>query len=217
MPKLIDLTGQRFGRLTVVSRADDVFTSGGNRKVTWMCICDCGKRVVVLSANLRNGHTKSCGCISAEILQKRNVVHGYCYSKLYEVWKGMKARCLNPTHMYYENYGGRGVEVCEEWEQDFLVFRDWAIENGYQEGLTIDRKDGAKGYTPENCRWVPMKTQNNNKRNNHLISFRGETHTLAEWAEITGINRSAITDRLVRGWPLERVLTEPVHAKFRNK
>ena len=122
----------------------------------------------------------------------------------------MKKRCYNePTDNYYL-YGGRGIEICPEWKEDFQTFYDWAINNGYDETLTIDRIDSNDMYSPENCRWSDNTEQQRNKRNNRLITFNGETHCLAEWAEITGINRSTISDRIDKyDWPIERALTEP--------
>ena len=122
MGNLIDLTGQRFGRLVVIGRGADYLTSGGHKFARWRCKCDCGNIVLVKSVHLRNGITKSCGCISAELLEKRNRVHGMRYTKLYEVWKGMKSRCENPKHIGFKDYGGRGISVCEEWRDDFLQF-----------------------------------------------------------------------------------------------
>ena len=171
MGNLIDLTGQRFGRLVVIGRGADYLTSGGHKFARWRCKCDCGNIVLVKSVHLRNGITKSCGCISAELLEKRNRVHGMRYTKLYEVWKGMKSRCENPKHIGFKDYGGRGISVCEEWRDDFLQFYEWAVGHGYADGLTIDRIDNEKGYSPENCRWVTRAFQNAHKRNNHLIEF----------------------------------------------
>ena len=213
MGKLIDLTGQRLGRLVVIERATDHVTSGGHRFVCWRCKCDCGNTVVVKGASLRYGITKSCGCISAELLDQRNTIHGMSHTKLYEVWKGMKSRCENPNHVGFKDYGGRGISVCEEWRDDFRQFYEWAIVHGYMDGLTIDRVDNIEGYSPKNCRWVTQAFQNTHKRNNHLISFSGQTHTLAEWARITGIDRTAILDRLKRGWSIARALTEKSNKK----
>lgn len=213
MGNLIDLTGQRFGRLVVIGRGADYLTSGGHKFARWRCKCDCGNIVLVKSVHLRNGITKSCGCISAELLEKRNRVHGMRYTKLYEVWKGMKSRCENPKHIGFKDYGGRGISVCEEWRDDFLQFYEWAVGHGYADGLTIDRIDNEKGYSPENCRWVTRAFQNAHKRNNHLIEFSGQIHTLAEWARLTGIDHTVILDRLKHGWQIARALTEKIHKK----
>jgi len=137
-------------------------------------------------------------------------------SKLYSVWCNMRKRCLSPSSKNYEQYGGRGITICEEWS-DYNIFREWALSNGYvlsaASGLcTLDRIDNEKGYSPENCRWTTHKNQQRNKRNNNRISFRGETHCLTEWAEITGISRNTLNSRYRGGWPPETMLTaKPTH------
>lgn len=133
--------------------------------------------------------------------------HGESRSKLYFVWNDMKSRCNDSNAKAYKHYGGRGIKVCEEWERSFVCFRNWAFKNGYKQGLTLDRKDVNKGYNPENCRWTTMKIQSNNKRNNRLITYNQETHTISEWSEITGIGKDTIRYRLNAKWPVEDVLT----------
>lgn len=161
MAKLIDLTGQRFGRLTVIERVEN------NRRgqARWLCRCDCKKEIVVTSSNLRCGHTNSCGCFKLD----SSVTHKGSKTRLYRVWVGMRERCNNPNSSRFSDYGGRGITVCAEWQHDFSAFRDWAIANGYDETAphgtcTIDRIDNDKGYFPENCRWVTSKEQNANQR-----------------------------------------------------
>jgi Fic family protein len=118
----------------------------------------------------------------------------------------MKERCCNPKSKSYKNYGLRGIDICEEWKQDFMSFYNWAIANGYSEELTIDRIDNNKGYAPDNCRWVNKYIQNNNTRRNRKIHCFGETHTVSEWAMITGINRNTINSRLNKGLSPEKIL-----------
>ena len=130
-----------------------------------------------------------------------------CDKHLYWVWSAMKARCNNPNDRCYQNYGGRGIRVCEAWESS-RMFMEWALANGYRHGLTIDRIDNNKGYSPDNCRWVDAKTQARNKSDNRYVTFNGETHCLSEWSEITGIRSSVLKHRLNSGWPLERAFTE---------
>ena len=159
MSKAIDLTGQRFGRLTVIER------KGSKAKnVTWLCQCDCGNQTIVRGTNLNSGHTTSCGCLRNELC----FVHGKYHTRLHYVWSSMKTRCYNPKDEHYARYGSRGITVCDAWRNDFQAFYDWAIANGYDENAprgkcTIDRIDNDKGYYPDNCRWADMKTQNNNK------------------------------------------------------
>lgn len=168
MSAFIDLTGQRFGLLTAINRMG----RDNNNSVVWLCKCDCGKEVTVRSYSLRSGNTKSCGCLmlsSSSRLGKKSKIHGESHARLYAVWRGMKRRCYCPRHKYFKDYGGRGIQVCEEWRDNYQAFRDWAYANGYDEmapkgQCTIDRIDCNSNYTPENCRWVDMKTQRHNRR-----------------------------------------------------
>lgn len=119
-------------------------------------------------------------------------------TKLQRVYSTMKERCYNPNHVKYKNYGARGITICEEWRKSFSNFRDWAYANGYQEGLSIDRIDNNKGYCPENCRWVSMLVQANNKTTNRIIEINGETHTMSEWSRISGIGVATIWARITK-------------------
>lgn len=165
-----DITGQRFGRLVAVERAG----RNRERKAMWKCVCDCGNEIVCSGKALRSGNTKSCGCLRLDNLRAASMVHGLCHKRLYLVWRTMKSRCYNPNHKNYSQYNGRGIGICEEWRKDFQAFYNWAMANGYDENApqgkcTIDRIDNNKGYSPDNCRWVDMKVQNNNTRKNRKV------------------------------------------------
>jgi len=166
MGKIIDLTGQRFGRLEVIER----HPGGGHKQhVMWRCICDCGKQTTVNGYSLRSGATTSCGCYGREQASETNKKHGGSRrERLYRVWCSMRNRCENPYDKNYEYYGGRGIKVCAEWA-DYAAFREWALSNGYNPDAphgqcTLDRIDVNRGYCPDNCRWVDMKAQANNRR-----------------------------------------------------
>lgn len=206
MPKLIDLSGQRFGRLTVIRRAG---SSHGH--ATWLCKCDCGNEHITSANYLKQGHTTSCGCRNQEVRRKRYLVHGESKgNRLYRIWQAMKRRCYNPKAAFYKDYGGRGIKVCDQWMHDFPAFRDWALANGYADNLTIDRIDEEGSYCPENCRWATAKQQVNNRRITKRLTYNGKTQSLSEWADATGIAHATIEGRLKRGWSIERALTEPV-------
>lgn len=160
MSKINDLTGQKFGRLTVVN----YYGSDKNGRALWLCKCDCGNIKVIRGNSLLSKLTVSCGCYNKEHAKKIHSKHNMSDSKLYKVWHGMKTRCYNKNFMYYYNYGGRGITICDEWKNDFKIFYNWAIKNGYKEGLTIDRINNDGNYEPNNCRWITRAEQNRNQR-----------------------------------------------------
>ena len=196
------LAGQRFGRWTVLRELEQRNPHGD---VVYECLCDCGSVRVVTGSSLIHGRSKSCGCLKRK--------HGGTHSRLYKIWKTMKDRCYSVNRTNYPHYGGRGITVCDEWKNDFSVFRDWALSNGYTEELTLDRIDVNGNYCPENCRWATWLEQKNNMRTNRHVECNGESHTVAEWSRITGIPYTVLIGRLQRGWEIERALTEPFHSE----
>ncbi|KAF6620594.1 hypothetical protein HFE03_08050 [Paenibacillus sp. EKM102P] len=193
MGVVVDITGNKYGRLFVLNMSR-IF----KHKAMWLCICDCENTVEVSGSDLRSGHTRSCGCYHKDIVTK----HGLRSTKLNSVRSAMIDRCYNIKNSNYYNYGGRGIKVCDEWlnkEKGLLDFYNWAMDNGYKEGVSIDRINNNGNYCSENCRWVDMKTQLNNRRNNRLVTIGGETKTVSQWAEVAGIGTSTIDFRLRSG------------------
>ena len=186
--KKIILTGSKFGKLTVLEKC-----KGSKCK----CICDCGKVIYVRNDHLRRGETKSCGCLKH---LGNNTKHGKSRIKLYSVFTSIKSRCYNENDQAYKNYGSRGIVVCDEWKDDFEAFYNWAINNGYQENLTIERVNVNGNYEPANCQWVDMKTQQNNKRNNVYLTYDCKTQTIMQWSEELNIPYYVIYQRHRKGW-----------------
>lgn len=210
MGKRIDLTGKKFGRLTVI----EFYGLGRWNNALWKCKCDCGKETIVSGRALRSGNTKSCGCYNREQSTNRivslNKKHGMTNTRLFRIWSGMHSRCYNPKTNNYQLYGGRGIYICEEWLKDFRSFEKWAHENGYKDNLSIDRIDNDGPYSPDNCRWATSKEQCNNRRSNKVLFAFGESKTLEEWAEIVGISSDTISKRLNSGrYSVEEAISEP--------
>lgn len=207
MSKRIDLTGQRFGRLIVIKNE----AIDESRKC--LCLCDCGNEKVINRYSLLNGDTRSCGCLHREIFKKITTKHGQSNTKIYNIYNKMINRCNNPKDKKYSIYGGRGITVCDEWLNSFEAFFEWAIKNGFKENTTqkecsLDRIDVNGNYEPDNCRWATAKQQANNKRNNHFLTYQGETHTICEWGDITGLSPRLIESRIVKhNWSAEKALT----------
>lgn len=201
--KFQDLTGQKFGRLTVIERVEDHVKPSGRRATQWLCKCDCGNKIIVRASNLKSGHTNSCGCLNKERVKETSTKHRMSHSRIYNIWSHMKQRCLDKNSNDYNDYGGRGINVCNEW-LEFEPFCKWSTENGYNDSLTIDRINVNGNYEPSNCRWVSMKTQQNNKRNNNYITYDGKTQTLTQWSEELNINYDTLNSRISRGWSIDR-------------
>lgn len=219
MGKVKDISGMVFNEWTVIKE------TGRNRSggAMFLCRCSCGKEKIVDGRSIRSGASKNCGHNRLEKALKMAVKavtkHGGKRERLYGVWSGMRDRCNNENSRFYHRYGGRGIKVCDEWDSSYENFRNWAMNNGYDPTLpkgscTIERVDNDREYSPDNCVWTSSKKQCNNRGNNHIIEFGGESHTIAEWSELTGIRKDTLRRRIcVYGWDVERALTEPPRNK----
>lgn len=200
MTKIEDLTGQKFGYWTVIERAEN---HPSTRSVQWLCECECGTQRVIRASALKRGETKSCGCHKNDY----NRIHGGKGTRLYECWRQMRYRCENPNNQAYAYYGGRGITVCDEWH-DFRNFQKWAMENGYDDSLTLDRIDVNGNYEASNCRWANKKVQMNNRRNTKHYKVGGKSLTMSEWSQLTGIPRSTIYNRIRKGIAFEEAIKQ---------
>lgn len=181
------------------------------KKNLWLCKCDCGNEKVVAVDKLHSGNTKSCGCLQREVHRKCRMTHGKSDTKLYLVWREMITRTENQNAERYGIYGGRGISICGEWHNDFQLFYDWAIQNGYKEGLTIDRIDVNGNYEPDNCRWITPYEQSRNLRKNVRITYSGKTMILKDWAKEIGIDYHTLWQRIRKsGWTVEEAFETPV-------
>lgn len=214
MAKFQDLTGQRFGRLTVIERAENG-RCGGKAVTKWLCRCECGTEKIIEGHSLKRGRTKSCGCLNDEKREKNlkpdaGKTHGMSGTRLYKCWRGMLDRCYG-NDAEHDSYKRRGISVCDEWRNGFEAFCEWAMMNGYDDSLTLDRIDNNGNYEPSNCRWATVEQQMNNMSTNHRVTCRGETYTIAEWSKISGINASTIWIRLEKGVDAETAIFSPSH------
>lgn len=208
-----DYTGQKIGYWTVIKRAQK--SENLREQATyWLCRCDCGNIKAVSATVLKRGLTREqpIGCKSCA--HRGRIIHGYCsrltYGKrLSEIRTGMIKRCYNPKFKQFYNYGGRGITVCNEWLNSSKSFYDWAVTNGYDKSLSLDRIDNNKGYSPENCRWVTRNVQSRNTRRNIMLTYNGETMCVADWAVKLGVSRGMLEGRMARGWSIERMLSTP--------
>jgi hypothetical protein len=202
----VNLTGQKFGMLSVLSEAPK---QGG--KSYWLCRCDCGGTHTVAVSHLRSGAIGHCGCVKRARFIRFATKHGHSRLPEFQVWLDMRKRCSNPRDKAYKNYGARGITVCERW----AAFENFLEDMGRRPIKTaIDRIDNDKGYSPDNCRWVSHTDNCNNRRNNIFIEYGGQRRTLSEWARHLGINQSTLYDRLRRkNWPVERALSEPSQSR----
>ena len=202
---LNDLTGQKFGRWLVVERSSVI---GHNNM--WRCICDCGTEKDVRGSSLTGGISTSCGCWRKESVGNRARKHGDAGNRLYAIWDSMRQRCNNPNCHAYHNYGGRGISICDEWS-DYAAFRRWAYESGYSElaargKCTLDRMNVNEGYSPDNCRWVDMKAQSQNRRDSILLEYNGQCMALSDWADKVGLDYTTLWKRYRQGLSPEDIL-----------
>lgn len=191
MGKFNDLTGQRFGKLTVIKRVG----SDCHKNALWLCECDCGSgTTIVPGTKLVLGKIKSCGCYRSNVLATIHKKYFDPWVKYLAIHKlgAMKARCYDRSREDYPRYGGRGITICDEWLNDPLLFAKWSLENGYKPGLSIDRIDNNKGYSPDNCRWIPLNKQSSNRRICRYLIVNNEAKTIGEWADIIGVHRSGL-------------------------
>ena len=201
MAKGPDHIGARFGRLTVIGRAE----SDKNGNSRWHCVCDCGNKSTPLGQSLRSGVTVSCGCYAVEVNRARTTTHGVSSTAAYKAWHGMIQRCTNPSHHKWPRYGGRGIKVCEQW----LTYEGFVADMGARpDGMTIDRINNDGNYEPGNCRWATQLTQGNNRGNNRVVEIGGESLTMSEAVRKAGLNLSTVRWRLRNGWPIEKAITQ---------
>ncbi|MDR0472139.1 MAG: hypothetical protein LBH43_00460 [Treponema sp.] len=201
-----DLTGMKVGRLTVL------YYSHSNRYAYWRCHCECGQETIVRSSHLIAGLVKSCGCVNSEtgrqtikFAQNTRRTHDESRSRLHIIWTNMKQRCGNKNNVGYKDYGGRGIKICHEWENDYISFRDWALSNGYADNLSIDRINNDGNYEPSNCRWASKEIQSNNQRRNVFLTYNNETKTITQWAKEFGISRTTFFRWLNQGKTIEEI------------
>jgi len=202
--------GDRFGRWTILEVLGYRIYAGGKHLREYRAQCDCGAIRILLRHNLLQGRTLSCGCLKPALQQVLQTTHGDYKTRLYGVWTQMKERCSNPHHTSFNRYGGRGITVCEEW-QDYPTFRDWANANGYEPGLKLDRKDNDGPYYPTNCRWVDNFTQQQNTSWNVNITAFGETKCASEWRRDPRclVSQMTIKARMAAGMDAETAMSTP--------
>lgn len=208
---VIDRTGHKIGRLTVITRGpNQVFDT--YVVTNWLCECECGNRIMVRGHSLAKaargkGGTQSCGCFLRDSVAKRSTKHGKQSSRVYKIWQMMLQRCENPKHTGFSYYGGRGIQVCDRWHD----FNNFLADMGEPPPrYTLDRIDVNGNYEPSNCKWASRREQSNNRRNNTLITFDGETHTIANWARLKNLTKGALITRISNKWPLEKALNTPL-------
>lgn len=192
-----DLTGERIGRLTVIERAKSITQKNGKLVTRWLCKCDCGNIKIIRADTLGRG-TKSCGCLKHELDKKQHTNDPVKFKRLYRIWCCMKQRCYNKNLKAYKDYGGRGIQVCDEWINNYRKFESWSLKNGYDDTLTIDRINNNGNYEPSNCRWVTREMQSKNKRNNVYVTYKGNKILLKDYAKKNNLNYKCLHSKYLR-------------------
>lgn len=211
-----DIVGKTYNRLTVIKEVPSYFKSN-ERCVE--AICECGVVKNYALAKLIHEHTKSCGCFNIDSLKKRRTVHGLYRHPLFRIWNSMRERCTNEKARAYRWYGALGVKVCDEWENDFLLFYNWCMGNGWVKGLHVDKDTKGDGmlYSPETCAIITRKQNIIERKVSTRVSYKGETKTTIEWGEIYGLKSSTVLYRIKHGWDIEEALTRPEKKKKISK
>ena len=206
--RILNIVGCQFERLFVKKYIGVV-----NHLNTYLCLCDCGNETTASYHELISGNKRSCGCLRHDVQAVIHTKHGDSYKRLYKIYRGMLSRCYNTNQETYKRYWGRGITVCDEWH-DYNVFKEWALSNGYTDELTIDRIDNSKGYSPDNCRWIPREEQAANQTTNRVITIDGVSRTMSDWCRIYNISKSAVWHRICDyGWDPIKAITTHIHFK----
>lgn len=203
--RYVDLTGQKFGKLTVIQRSKD----NNHGEAHWVCLCECGNEHVASSYNLTHGKSHQCTKCSFKQIANGQRKHNCEPKRLYEAYVNMKTRCYNKNYSLYHRYGGRGICVCDEWRDSFVAFRDWALSHGYSDDLTLDRINNDGNYEPSNCKWSTVTEQSNNRRTNRILTVNGVRDTMANWARKSGTPYWVIQERLEKNWSDTEAVLNP--------
>ena len=205
-----ELTGRTFGEFIVLEESLPKIRANGKKVRMWKCQCSCGNVRYLNKREIDTEKRKSCGCKQNEYRRMINLQHGDSHTRLHNTWSGIRARCYCETDYHYQWYGARGIRMDDAWKDDYSAFKEWAINNGFSPELSLDRIDNDGNYTPDNCRWTTQKDQSNNTRRNRMITAFGETLTLAQWAEKSGIPYHTLKKRIYLGWTPEDALTRDI-------